>query len=66
MKDPKEDKDRCLKELCNRYTNGECHSLSCLQRGGYTSDGPFDHGRATCPAHELLLELQRLRKAAGE
>ena len=39
-----------LEAHCNKIVNGECRTLACLQRGGYTrSDGPPNPSVATCP-----------------
>lgn len=55
-----------LKDQCNRYTNGQCHTRGCLVRGGYSGNGPFSYGIATCQAHESVLafaERNALRSA---
>ncbi len=54
--------DEWLKQKCNRYVNGKCSTLACLQRGGYISGGP-DYRHATCEPHEILQELESLRAA---
>ncbi len=44
-----------LRDQCNRYVNGECHTTSCLVRGGYKRGTvPVDYSLAKCHAHETL------------
>ena len=52
--------DEFLKSKCNRYTNGFCHTLACLKRGGYKG-GSFKDDIATCEYHEVVQELEDLR-----
>jgi hypothetical protein len=48
-----------LKNDCNRYKNGICQSLICLQNGGYDkSQKNFD--LATCKRHEQIKVLEKL------
>ena len=52
-----------LKKLCNRFTNGYCGSLWCLQRGGYQRGykyGPEGYEMSTCEPHEVVQEFERL------
>jgi hypothetical protein len=50
-----------LKDQCNRYTNGQCSTLSCLRRGGYKrGQVPVDYQLATCHAHEIVRKLELL------
>lgn len=60
--------DDFLKQQCNRYTNGICTTLHCMLRGGYVR-GPHKpeevqacYDKATCEPHEILCELEKLRK----
>lgn len=49
-----------LKEQCNRYANGQCHTITCLRRGGHLRGEPVDYNVATCEAHELIESLADL------
>ena len=51
-----------LKSQCNRYVNGECHTLRCMKRGGYKHGKVETYDCATCEPHEILLELEDLRE----
>lgn len=53
--------DEWLKAQCNRYVNGYCNTLACLNRGG-PKDGPTKQRLATCEPHEILQELADLRE----
>ena len=51
-----------LKSQCNRYKNGQCTTLKCLQDGGYIrGDNLANHDIATCEPHEILIELEELK-----
>ena len=54
--------DEWLKNQCNRYVNGMCQTLYCLKRGGY----PNVKDNPSCEPHEILCELQSLRKEVKE
>lgn len=56
--------DEWLKDQCNRYKNGHCGTLACLNRGGYDRNKEVapDYTKATCHAHEVLEELKSLRE----
>ena len=57
--------DEWLKDQCNRYANGQCHTTACLRRGGYIRGTvPVNYELATCHAHEVLTELEQLRNQA--
>lgn len=49
-----------LKAECNRYLNGICETLACLQRGGYTQGQTPDCDAATCERHEQVKALETL------
>jgi len=51
---------RELKGECNRYANGQCQTLACLKRGGYTKGDPVDYSIASCERHEQIDALERL------
>lgn len=55
--------DDWLKKQCNRYANGECQTVACLKRGkGMDGTVHLNYENATCEAHEILKELEVLRK----
>jgi hypothetical protein len=54
-----------LSKQCNKYTNGQCGTLACLQRGGYNRKNPklpIDLNMATCEYHEAILEILDLKR----
>ncbi len=63
--------EQILSKQCNRYTNGQCMTLSCLERGGYDrkaaalkQNTPVDYQNiincATCEIHEAILEVRAI------
>lgn len=58
--------DEWLKDQCNRYRNGQCSTLSCLKRGGYTRGTKPNYEKATCHPYETIVELEQLREIAKE
>lgn len=49
-----------LKGQCDRYVNGQCHTASCMKRGGYDPQKPETYdSAATCHAHEIVKQLER-------
>ena len=48
-------------ELRPRYHDGdghaECTLSACIKRGGWKPGNPVDYNKATCHAHEILMEL---------
>ncbi len=46
-----------IKSECNRYVNGVCQTMTCLQRGGYKRGDPVDYSIATCEKDEQVVAL---------
>ena len=62
MSEEQKNNDRWLKGQCNRYRNGQCATSRCLVRGGYVRGSALVNlDAATCEAHEILKELEKLR-----
>lgn len=63
--------EKLLSNQCNRYVNGFCASLKCLNRGGYDRtniklDKPPDYNLATCEIHEAILQIKDLKEEIKE
>lgn len=59
--------EQILSNQCNRYVNGFCATLYCLNRGGYDKkniklDKSPDYNLATCEIHEAILEIKNLEE----
>ena len=64
---PKKAHINWLESQCNRYANGYCSTLACLLRGGYKrGSGRVDFAKATCEAHECLMEIEALKRKLNE
>lgn len=49
-----------LKADCNRYANGVCTTLYCLNRGGYKRPNKPDYEASTCEKHEQVKAIESL------
>lgn len=54
--------DKWLKGQCNRYVNGHCSTARCLYRAGHNDGKPANLDDATCEPHQILVELEALRR----
>lgn len=57
---------KSLKSECNRFVNGQCTTLACMKRGGYTSGIPGTYDQATCAEREAVLAIQHLESELAE